>query len=236
MKPPKINYVRHKDLLWPFERQPQVELRTKFSRYLEQVDPWPAYAHNRYELETMINHVEEIFPLPEPFRPQWFVLPFDGEPRANGSANRRFDYYSKRADKLKKERDTVGIVPANMTEWGAFIILYGKRTPIHPAMTRFVAAHEYGHVVDYYIERMMGMEPDRELGDKEYAKLRNMKNDQSYGAHGWHKNIGEIIADDFRILLAEVEEEHWPHNVSRPVQGTELHEWWLDKKERFSKR
>lgn len=230
----KIVYLGQSQLSHPFEREPSVHIKTRFGWHTETVDPFPCYSHDRDVLEDTIKRVEESFRLPPPFSPSWYVLEFDGKPQVNGSASRQFDYWSKRAQKLKKERETIGSLSANLPEWHGYLILYGKRTPIHPAMTEYVVAHEYGHIVDYYIERMAGHEPDRQLGDKDYAKLRNMKNDQSYGGKKWHKNIGEVIANDFRILIAGIQPEYWPHDYSRPIEGTELHKWWLKKKELYS--
>lgn len=234
-----IKYIRHNHISWPFERQPEVRLDTKFNSYfVEPIQPFPCYAHNKEVLQETIELLETYFRIPKPFAPDWFVLEYDGISQVNGSTNRRFDYYSPRADKLKNKRDArkergEEPIPEEMTEWNSFIILYGKRTPIHPAMTRFVAAHEYGHAVDYYIERMMNLEPEKNLLDAEYAEVRGIKNDQNYGGARWDTNIGEIIADDFRIMVADMQVEHWPHRGRKPWQIPELHDWWDDKVKRF---
>jgi hypothetical protein len=45
----------------------------------------------------------------------------------------------------------------------------------------------------------------------EYAQLRGCDPATPYGGGTWHKSPGELLANDFRILVAGVEPEFWPH-------------------------
>ena len=52
------------------------------------------------------------------------------------------------------------------------ICLAGKRIPPHPAMTRYLMGHEYGHGVFYHLARLRGFEQDSEGLRKLYQALR----------------------------------------------------------------
>lgn len=222
----KVTLLDHNKIEWPYEHDPRLVIPAPHWTRVEVVDPWPAYHHDMDVVRETVELVEEAWPLPRPFSPKYFVLGFEAPNRANAATNRNFDYYSAKAETIKEE--------GGLPEWFPYILFYGKRTPIHPAVTRYLVSHEYGHVVDYYIERMLGYEPDQNHLDKIYAEKRNLKGGNKYGAKNWHSETGEIIANDFRVLMTGIETEFWPHDVPRPIEGTELHKWWISMKERAS--
>jgi hypothetical protein len=110
------------------------------------------------------------------------------------------------------------------------IVMSGKRIPPHPAMTRYLIGHEYGHHVCWMLGKLRGathLQDDSWLA--EYAKLRGLPDTTPPNGSGgnWHRALEEIFACDFRILILEVESEYWPHpGTARPdtVQG--LADWW----------
>lgn len=215
-----IRLLGHDKIEWPFESGPKVYMKSKFWNQAEEVDPFPGYHHDIDVVGETVELVEKAWPLPKPFSPIYFVLSHEMKARVQAATNRNFDY-----------KHPVPQGEDRLADWESVIVFSGKRTPIHPAVTRYLVAHEYGHVVDYYIERMLDMKPDADLLDARYKKLRNLKGGKAYGAKNWDNNVGEIIANDFRILITGVEEDYWPHSVPRPIEGTKLHEWWLEMKE-----
>ena len=62
--------------------------------------------------------------------------------------------------------------------------------------------------------------------DEEYARMRNIPLNQEYGGRKWHTNIGEIIANDFRIVVARIEDEFFPHDCMHPFKDKNVIEWW----------
>jgi hypothetical protein len=59
--------------------------------------------------------------------------------------------------------------------------------------------------------------------------------DEPYGALTWHTAMGEIFADDFRILIPKIELEHWPHpGIPRPEEVEEIKIWWAGVKELYA--
>jgi hypothetical protein len=105
--------------------------------------------------------------------------------------------------------------------------LFGKRTPIHPATTRALVAHEYGHAVDRAIasKRFSGSQPTTKLRE-EYAAIRKLPKRDYYGPGTWHEMPAELVANDFRWLVMGIEREFWPHNVPTPDQVPEIVDWW----------
>jgi hypothetical protein len=102
------------------------------------------------------------------------------------------------------------------------IVLSGKRIPPHPGMTRYLVAHEYGHHVDYFLSWMQGFSIH-----KEYQELRGGVTE--YGARQWHNNVGELIANDFRILVAGQEMDFWPHTgFEHPHKRLDVQRWWAE--------
>lgn len=195
---------------------PQLKVR----QYYEDVDPFPCYNHPIDLVDEIADKVAESFPI-DPIRgPRWGVMAYEALSRTNGWTTTDYNYYD------GKDLD-------GSYKWYILIALLGKRTPIHPAMTRFVVAHEYGHGVEYVLEKQMYPEVDgKERGDKpllhDYAKLRGMEyNEEPYGARTWHRGIGEIFADDFRLLVPKIELEHWPHpDIPRPEELPAIQIWW----------
>ncbi len=69
----------------------------------------------------------------------------------------------------------------------------------------------------------------RDRMDREYAQLRGLPVDERalYGGGRWHAAIGELFANDFRILVARAELEFWPHpGFPRPETLPVVVEFW----------
>lgn len=215
----RIFFKTHADINWPFDGKPNVLLDTKPYSRSEEVDPFPCYSHPEALVRAEIAHVEKTLPLP--YMPQWFILSHESTCRTNGWATDNKDYaYNKEKGESK----------ATLTP---YIGMWGKRIPIMPSMTRYLIAHEYSHVVDYNLRHAMGVDS---LGE-EYAKVRGIEENQSYGALNWHNNIAEIFANDVRILIFNREREFWPHNVPHPTNNEtyeKIMPWFKEKfKEHF---
>lgn len=166
------------------------------------LDGFPGYAHDPALVHSTAAQVLEVWP---PAGDLTYWLP-DREVvgRANGFAERLWS--------------------DGRSNWSAHIVLSGKRTPLHPGMTRFLVAHELGHHVEWWLERARGLEEDEIRQD--YCALRGLEYHRATGGR-WHSAIGEIFADDFRLLVAGVELEHWPHpGIERP--GPAEVDWWAE--------
>lgn len=177
------------------------------------VDPAPAYRHPPDLVLKVLEHCDQVLPLARP--PVVFALDREGLGRTNGETRYDCDW------EAPKDEHNRGIRHH-------FIVLFGKRIPPHPAVTRYLVAHEYGHVVEDVIAARLYKSdpPDAEL-IADYAKLRGLEQPGYYGPGTWHVSPGELFADDFRILVAGVEAEYWPHpGVPRPEECTAVQEWW----------
>ena len=171
------------------------------------VDPAPCYPHDVALVQRQFNRMRELAPLPIPMK----VAILSREPleRTNGWYNDEHGY-----DENDKG-SPVGV-----------IYLAGKRIPPHPAMTRYLVSHEYGHAVAYHLARFRGETMDQ--FKTMYLDYRSNAT-RDYGCGHWHSNVGELIANDFRILVAGVEAEFWPHaGFARPEDLPALGQFWLE--------
>lgn len=203
---------------WPFEGSPCVSI--PFKQYSRSVvlDPFPCYHHELLLVETTLARAADAFPLGD--RLMACVLAHELTSRCNGFAQWQEDYdYDKR---VNKDIDFA-------------IVLSGKRIPLHPGMTRYLVAHEYGHCVHAWIEfqrKVLGN--GKEVFEHEYAELRGIEFSDKYGGRNWHANTGEILVNDFRIVMCGVEPEFWPHPVPHPLELPRLKYFWLEQKEKFA--
>jgi len=62
--------------------------------------------------------------------------------------------------------------------------------------------------------------------DTEYLAMRGEGLNNDYGGGKWHTNVGEVIANDFRICVVGVETEFWPHPVPHPLETPAVQEFW----------
>ena len=208
------------DLLWSFgDREPHFLIAAGSYKRQVKVDPFPCYPHNFFLVRKEAERVSALFPLPQLVTIA--ILDRDTEAHTNGWTSIDTDYYS--------EKDERGL-----HRWGATIVLSGKRTPIHPAMTRYLVAHEYGHVVAQFLGEKLGVPSgneklaydDRKMY-REYAAMRGFDTAKHYGGGTWHASVEELFANDFRILVAQSEIEFWPHpGFKRPEELPAVVAFW----------
>lgn len=217
---PRIHPPSEQPISWTFTDNggPTCPLKTRGWTHTVNVDPFPCYSHDIELVAKEVEYVEERLKLP--FLPDYFILAHESCGRTNGWADGNHVYLD--------EKDPEGNWK---TEPRPFIVLAGKRIPLHPAMTRYLVAHEIGHTTHSNLAHKMGLKYDAFA--KMYAEdVRKIPYEQAYGGLKWHLNTGEIIANDVRVGLLEREVEFWPHEVGRP--NTEVVQWWLDRiKEHF---
>lgn len=211
--------VKEENFNWDWDESvPGFYCKTSGDRWgvYRKFDPFPCYTHPLSCVETLAVQVEETFPIPFDV----YIFNFSLEPlcRTNGMACTNVIDYSY-DDLTKRTFDGV-------------ICLYGKRIPLHPAMTRYLVSHEYGHIVDEYLCVRKGLESNGL--DKEYAKMRGISENSNYGGKKWHTNMGEIIANDFRIAITGTESEFWPHECKHPSEDKNVLDWWAEAKEKYS--
>lgn len=203
----RIHFLSHADAHWGFDErsEPELILATEYPTPTPiRVDPFPCYAHEAELVRREVAHAEAMVPLP--WLPKYFVIPFETRSRTNGWA----DCTKYRGQPLHP-----------------WILLQGKRIPIHPAMTRYLVSHEYGHVVHGNLAVKLGMKWE-EFAEFYAREVRRIPYFKDYGAGKWHLNTGEIIANDIRITLLHREEEFWPHEVEHPLvcHGDRVRLWW----------
>lgn len=224
--PTIIEVIEPEALIWPFggsDGRPYVMTgQGHWGSRRSYVDPFPAYGHDDDLVSETLTAVQQAFPLPPEVSLQITILPFEDQSRTNGWT--QHDWH--RDYQEGKEASERRFIPT--------IVLSGKRIPPHPAMTRYLVAHEYGHVVAGWLAHKAGdQNADPRVVEEEYAKLRYLeKLERGYGGGTWHLDAGEVMANDFRILVCGIETDYWPHpGVPRPedelaVPTFELREWW----------
>lgn len=199
------------DLRWPWRNHgggPNYRLGDSS----QTVDPFPCYHHELGLVKQTLSMVEEALPLALP--PKVFVLSHEPFERTNGWA----------APETEWDDNAEDWIPAP-----GQIVMAGKRIPLHPAMTRYLVAHEYGHHVEFALLRGRGHGTHEDVVKDEYRELRGSPENVPYGGRTWHISPGELLANDFRCLVAKQEVEFWPHpGYEHPGKVPEVVEWWAN--------
>jgi hypothetical protein len=204
------------DVVWPFHGVPYIKVGGKYERR-EEVDPFPCYTHDAGLARELAAYIDSLWYIP--FKVNIHLVPFDSPARTNGWATMSaLDYGS----------------DGKCNSWVADIVLCGKRVPIHPAITRYLLGHEPGHVVEDAIAYGRGLVPDTRAILPEYAALRGLTYSNAYGGGRWDSNVGEMLANDFRILIAQLETEFWPHpGIPRPEDCPQIIDWWQTERQKM---
>jgi hypothetical protein len=190
----KFNIVSVNELNWPFSSGGKPSFGLKDGNYTrpEIVDPFPGYAHSEAlvtKLTDTINERIQLDGLTDIYLPA-----YETPERVNGWASVQ-NWYNNDNDGM----------------FGAYIVLSGKRIPLHPAMTRYLVTHEFGHVVQYWIENRHKAKNLVEAYIKDLRAPYLEEKPAYYGGRTWHLAGGEVFANDFRIAVCEAEAEFWPH-------------------------
>lgn len=200
----EIKTFKHEDLQWSFNsKDPFVYIRTEPWNETVYVDPFPCHTHNSELVAEEVKHIANICKLPQY---KVYILPYEDIGRCNGHATENLDY----------EKGTGKSAPY------PHVVLYGKRIPIMQSMTRYLVAHEFGHVVHYYLAHKMGKTRD-EFTQFYAENIRKIEVCKDYG-YKWPLNTGEVIANDIRICLFNRELEFWPHQV--PFPSETIYKYW----------
>src|SRR5688572_29589540 len=131
------------------------------------LDSRPCYPHNRVLVEELLAEVEKAFPVARP--PLVYLPHYDADLATRNAATFQQNLYEEPQDEHGR------------TQTRSLIILYGKGTPIHPAMTRYLVAHEYGHAVAEVLAYDWANNHDpRVTFMRHYAELRGLKDCPDY--------------------------------------------------------
>jgi hypothetical protein len=213
---PRIIHLTDKDLNWSFDDdgKPTYCEKNRFSyNHHIKVDPFPCYHHDLELVERTVSAVEHSYPIG--CLPMWYILSHEFTHRTNGWCRNNFFYD---ADEEK----------AAGSAFEPVITLSGKRIPIMPTMTRYLVSHEYGHAVEAWVRSKMGI-ADNKRDDflAKYAEIRGMVVSKQYGARNWHKHVGEVFANDFRIIITGYQSEFWPHEANHPHENDAILDYWF---------
>lgn len=223
----KIIEFQSSDLTWDFDdKLPYFKVPNVSRSWPDsiKVDPFPCGKHNVEIAKPLIERIESIFPTKAILK--WVFIPCETAGRTNAWAS----YTGLWKEELKKEHKIECI-----------ITLSGKRPIVHPHMTKYLVAHEYGHIVDYWISACMKEEKgencnDENLFRKLYSEVRGVPdNDSDYGGGRWVNNIKEIIADDFRIVLGQTDTDFYLHNsCEHPMMCPNIIEFWHEMRKKYA--
>lgn len=227
MKYKKFLKLDPKEVYWNFQHNssPYFSIQSLFKSYPDSIniDPFPCSTHNMDLLKKHVTEVESKFKIHAPVR--WIILPFETTCHTNATAY-HYAIYNDKKPKLKERYCFEG-----------FVAMSGKRTIVHPAMTRYLAGHEYGHMVDYWITAQMnkGKEHANENTFRRlYAEMRGLPFGGGYGGGRWIDNIGEIIADDFRIAVAGIDEDFYEHTCTHPLKSKKVIAFWKEMHKKYA--
>jgi hypothetical protein len=211
----KVLKISADELLWNFEDSIPVAFVPdgSYKRSIK-LDPFPGYGHDAELVDQELQRIVAALDIEHDVTV--CVLPNEAISRTNGWCNIGYDYSSPEVNGQKP--------------WSATICLSAKRIPIHPAMTRYLVSHEYGHAVREYVSWKRGDKDHFKLY-ADYAALRGMVTANNYGGGTWHARTEELFANDFRILVGQREFEFWPHpGFERPENLPAIVQFWDDVK------
>lgn len=208
------------EAVWDFRDGQPRWLEPASGRTSGAFDPFPGYRHDETTARAAVDVVTAAWPLP------WDI----GVHLADREDTGRTNGYSHLHVTTRREGERwVESDPAGL------ILLSGKRIPPHPAMTRYLIGHEYGHHVEWALNQRAGA--DHLCGDaaaRRYLTVRDLDDSALFHGDGgrWHNSVHEILACDFRILVTGIEPEFWPHpGVPRPEEVPGLACWWDEQQE-----
>jgi hypothetical protein len=186
-------------------------------------DPFPAYPHDIEIARNWAKHVSEM--LPPLYDVNLYVTNREVVARTNGHSN------AYEGGHYDEDDEWVRDSPSGV------IVLSGKRIPPHPAMTRYLVGHEYGHNVEWMINHLRGEKTIHASGlINEYAEMRGFDSTHNGTGGRWHDSIHEVFACDFRILVCGVEPNFWPHpGIEKPTLLPHVVSWWDNIREGWPK-
>jgi hypothetical protein len=198
---------------WGFEKS-DLTWQPAWLAHRAEFDPFPCYPHDmdviRASAASAAAHVPPLWDV------ALYVADREEISRTNGFSTAWVD----------RDYDEDG--RSSVRGHSGLIVLSGKRVQPHPAMSRYLVAHEYGHNVHYMLCHLRGKHLHDDAVIRDYAAVRGIPDSTHHGSGGrWHDSAHELVACDFRILVLGAETEFWPHpGIARPEEITGLREWW----------
>jgi hypothetical protein len=212
----RVRQIKSSDYSWDYRSSRPSWRHGRYGLNAE-FDPFPGYRHRL----DVVN--ETVALVSSKVKPPWDVEIYVADREEIGRSNGFSGVKS--GGEYNDDGDYVKARPVGL------IMLSGKRIPMHPAMTRYLVAHEYGHNVEYMLNYVRGEKKYPESGPtiKDYLKLRGLPDSTNHSGLGgvWHDSAQEIFACDFRIVVCGVEVDHWPHpGIPRPDMVPQIYDWW----------
>lgn len=215
-------------ILWMWGQEPRVQYEGPHGDSTAvEVDPFPGYPHEEATFRSTLETLDAFWPTK--FELRAWMLSHEMISRTNGHSDRTFPW----------SPDSERKPPTH------HIVASGKRIPPHPAMTRYLAAHEYGHHVEWWLSATLFPDERYPFGGggndhkvlEEYARFRTGDFKQVYGSGGiWHRSLTEIFACDFR-LYAGIETEFWPHlGIPRLEECKAAQDWWVQRHSLYTEK
>jgi hypothetical protein len=227
----KFIEISKDDLIWDFSSpKPRFSIPSQARDWPSTiyVEPFPCTGIVDIELvKKEAERVQNLFPIGTLLT--WFTLPLEEETRCNAWAS---------ADDLWGNEGEAKIIKEKHIKEGR-IGFTARRTIIHPALVKYLVAHEYGHQVDYWINAKIRLEEKLDGGSDHfrdrYAEFRKIPNPKGYHAGESYKNsLTEIVANDFRIVVCEQDVDIYPHYVENPHGNAEIKAFWNEIIEKYA--
>lgn len=220
----RLAVIDRDDVRWSYDAKPpswrgSPALEGNYGRG-DEIDPWgPCYTHDENLVGSLLLECAAAAPLA--CAPVTLYLScYEGLSRTNGWSCWDHPYCR---DGTPEWWHGPGEKP-----WEGVIALNGKRIEIHPAITRYVVAHEYGHLVDaaLALHRYPGDGGAFGKLHDDYARLRRLDRVSHYGAGTHHLDVGEVLANDFRTVVLGRERDFWAHPVTPGWKLKRVQAWW----------
>lgn len=220
----RVHHLTESDLTCPDRGEPSFSTETGAWKRTTKVHARPMYRHDPALVEEVLRHCERAYPLHDSVAQNLTTIDREFESGFNGYAFKDHNYYG---DVAKVRAGNMDGGVSDYSQLCVSILLSGKQVPPLPAWTRYLVAHEYGHCAWYCAEQFLGyVDRGGQEAELEYMRMRGHPDWRD--GRMWHQRAVEVIANDFRIVVAAVEVDFWQHDVPHPDGVPQVAAWWKE--------